>query len=180
LVGSWRLTQNLADFNRPVRRWLRSVGAECRNLPRVVENGENMSQERFIVCRGRYRREIPCRQIHPSRPAACTGMSINTRRQGRSPLFRDSIPSDLGQRLSKSAESCRKRRKYVAGTAQASRLAQRRPYSGFARAGESGFRRCRRLCGPLSHAWSFFEPSPLMIDVAAGMRRFCTVASNGF
>ena len=37
-------------------------------------------------------------------PAACTGMSINTRRQGRSPLFRDSIRSDLGQRLSKSAE----------------------------------------------------------------------------
>jgi hypothetical protein len=34
--------------------------------------------------------------------------------------------------------------------------------------------------GPLSHAWSFFELSPLMIDVAAGMRRFCTVASNGF
>ncbi len=28
LVSSWRLTQNLADFNRPVRRWLRSVGAE--------------------------------------------------------------------------------------------------------------------------------------------------------
>ena len=28
LVGGWRLTQNLADFNRPVRRWLRSVGAE--------------------------------------------------------------------------------------------------------------------------------------------------------
>ena len=28
LVGSWRLTQNLADFNRPVRRWLRSVGVE--------------------------------------------------------------------------------------------------------------------------------------------------------
>ena len=28
LVGSWRLTQNLADFNRSVRRWLRSVGAE--------------------------------------------------------------------------------------------------------------------------------------------------------
>jgi hypothetical protein len=28
LVGSWRLTQNLADFNRPARRWLRSVGAE--------------------------------------------------------------------------------------------------------------------------------------------------------
>ena len=28
LVGSWRLTQNLADFNRPIRRWLRSVGAE--------------------------------------------------------------------------------------------------------------------------------------------------------
>src|SRR5580692_54754 len=53
-------------------------------------------------------------------------------------------------------------------------------YSGFARAGESGFRRCRRLCGPLSHAWSFFEPSPLMIEVAAGMRRFCTAASNGF
>src|SRR5258706_5143958 len=46
-------------------------------------------------------------------PAACTGMSINTRRQGRSPLFRDSIPSDLGQRLSKSAENCRKRRKYA-------------------------------------------------------------------
>jgi hypothetical protein len=22
LVGSWRLTQNLADFNRPVHRWL--------------------------------------------------------------------------------------------------------------------------------------------------------------
>src|SRR5712671_7151853 len=28
LVGSWRLAQNLADFNRLVRRWLRSVGAE--------------------------------------------------------------------------------------------------------------------------------------------------------
>jgi hypothetical protein len=28
LVGSWRLTQNPADFNRPLRRWLRSVGAE--------------------------------------------------------------------------------------------------------------------------------------------------------
>jgi hypothetical protein len=28
LVGCWRLTQNTADFNRPVRRWLRSVGAE--------------------------------------------------------------------------------------------------------------------------------------------------------
>jgi hypothetical protein len=27
LAGSRRLTQNLADFNRPVRRWLRSVGA---------------------------------------------------------------------------------------------------------------------------------------------------------
>src|SRR6266702_2465610 len=59
-------------------------------------------------------------------PAACTGMSLNTRRQGRSPL-RDSIPSDLGQRLSKSAQNCRKRKKYVAGTAQALRLAQRRP-----------------------------------------------------
>src|SRR5258706_12145760 len=61
-------------------------------------------------------------------PAECAGTSINTRRQGRSLLFRDSIlPSDLGQRLSKSAENCRKRKKYVAGTAQASRLAQRRP-----------------------------------------------------
>jgi hypothetical protein len=49
-------------------------------------------------------------------PAACTGMSINTRRQGRSLLFRDSIPSDLGQRLSKCAENCRKRKKYLAGT----------------------------------------------------------------
>jgi hypothetical protein len=49
-------------------------------------------------------------------PAECAGTSINTRRQGRSLLFRDSVlPSDLGQRLSKSAENCRNGKKYVAG-----------------------------------------------------------------
>jgi FixJ family two-component response regulator len=32
-VVSWRLTQNLADFNRPLRQWLRSVGAELGDRP---------------------------------------------------------------------------------------------------------------------------------------------------
>jgi len=33
LVGGWRLTQNLADFNRPVRRSLRSVGSNWAGRP---------------------------------------------------------------------------------------------------------------------------------------------------